>query len=86
MALADDPSDRILRGEIAAAVHHRRPELEAELRHELALRNVERCFVKHLGGRNLTTIEMRRLRLALESYGPQRVSRTRTTNDGSSAA
>lgn len=64
-----DPSDCRLRGEISAAVKNRRPELERELRRELALRNTERSFEKYLGGLGLSLLELRRLRLALESYG-----------------
>jgi type II secretory pathway predicted ATPase ExeA len=69
-----DPSDRRLRGEISAAVRNGQPELEAELRRELALRNVERCLVKQLGDRPLTTMELRRLRVTLEQFGPERVA------------
>jgi hypothetical protein len=49
-----DTSDRRLRGEISAAVRNHRPELEAELRRELALRNIERAVTRYLDGAPLS--------------------------------
>lgn len=67
-----DPNDRALRGEISGAVRAGNPELAAELRHELGLRNIERAVAKYLGERRLTVIEVRRLRRVLEEHGPER--------------
>jgi type II secretory pathway predicted ATPase ExeA len=64
-----DPHDRRLRGEISAAVRMGRPELEAELRRELCMRNIERAIGKYLNGTPLTPMEQRRLRLVLEEHG-----------------
>jgi hypothetical protein len=69
--LDSDPADRRLRGAISAAVRNGQPELEAELRHELGLRNIERSIIKNLGDSRLTAIELRRLRDALERHGPK---------------
>lgn len=80
-----DPSDRVLRGELAAAVRLGRPDLELELRHELAIRNIERSIAKHLDGRQLTSIELRRLRRALEPYGPRRELATPAPEDNAVA-
>jgi hypothetical protein len=72
-----DPTRR-LRGEISAAVRNARPELEAELRRELALTNAERALTRHLSGLRLTSLELRRLRLALEEHGPNGSTASRT--------
>jgi hypothetical protein len=72
MAVVADPESRALRGAISAAVRGGDRETEAELRRELALRNVERHIERQLTGLRLTAAEMRRLRTALDAHGPQR--------------
>jgi len=64
---------RRLRGEISAAVRNDRPELERDLRRELALVNAERALQRYLGGLGLSALEMRRLRLVLDEVGNQRL-------------
>lgn len=81
-----DPDDRVLRGEISGAVRARNPELADELRHELRLRNVERAFRQQLDGVRLTGIELRRLRRALEQYGPSSIRPAEQTEDDAAVA
>jgi hypothetical protein len=62
-----DPNSRALRGAISGAVRRGDPDLEAELRHELKLRNVEAAILRVLDGTRLTPLEVRRLRLVVEA-------------------
>lgn len=73
MALSD-PNSRRLRGLIGIAVREGRIEEELQLRRELSLCNLERAFERELGDEPLSAVELLRLKVALESHGPQRVS------------
>jgi hypothetical protein len=81
-----DPTSRRLRGSIGVAVREGRIEDEAALRRELALCNLERAYAREIGDQPLTAAELRRLRLALESYGPQRTQTAHATTNGTSTA
>lgn len=89
MSLANDPTSRRLRGAIGVAVREGRTTDEAALRRELALQNCERTLERELAEAPLDAVELRRLRAALEAYGPQRTPVTASSAvvaaDGSAA-
>jgi hypothetical protein len=77
--LLSDPNSRRVRGAISAAVRGGHAELEAELRRELDIDNIERALVRGVGDRPLSTSEFRRLRTVLEELGPKRKPAAVTT-------
>ena len=69
--MSADPHSRALRGALSGAVRNGDQDLEAELRHELMLRNIETAVAKLLGDVRLTGVEVYRLKMVVEGFGPR---------------
>jgi hypothetical protein len=70
---ASDPVSHSLRGLIGNAIRWGDEAAADEFRAQLRVHNVKQAIAKHLDGHPpLTAVQVRELRLLVESFGPQR--------------